>query len=51
MANRLQPVLTGHLPTTERVGELVAEAHRRFQSVDEGTVADYIPALALVLQR
>lgn len=48
MANPLQPVATRHVLSTERVGELVTEAHRRFQSVDEGVVADYIPALAQV---
>lgn len=39
---------TGHLPSPERVKALVEEAHRRFSSVDRGTVADYIPALAQV---
>ncbi|KEF42120.1 MAG: glutaminase [Cyanobium sp. CACIAM 14] len=39
-------ISTGHLPSPEVVQELVAEAHRRFQPVTEGRVADYIPALA-----
>ena len=42
------PVSTGHLPPAERVGTLVAEAYERYRSVDEGRVADYIPALAKV---
>ena len=39
-------VSTGHLPPGERVDTLLAEAYERFKSVDEGKVADYIPALA-----
>jgi glutaminase len=42
------PVSTGHLPAAERVRALVAEAHERFKSIDEGKNADYIPALAKV---
>ncbi len=42
------PVSTGHLPPGDRVTTLVTEAHDRFKSVDAGTVADYIPALAQV---
>jgi glutaminase len=38
-------VSTGHLPPAERVDTLLAEAYERFRSVDEGKVADYIPAL------
>lgn len=41
-------VSTGHLPPTDRVQSLVQEAYERFQSVAEGKVADYIPALASV---
>ncbi len=41
-------VSTGHLPPTDLVQALVTEAHDRFKSVDEGKVADYIPALAKV---
>src|SRR5262245_13484035 len=39
-------ISTGHLPPSERVGALVAEAHARFKAIDDGKVADYIPALA-----
>ncbi|CAH0281547.1 glutaminase A [Roseomonas sp. CECT 9278] len=39
-------VSTGRLPAPETVTALVAEAQRRFAPVAEGTVADYIPALA-----
>lgn len=39
-------ISTGHLPSEAVVAELVAEAHRRFATVSEGTVATYIPALA-----
>ena len=42
------PVSTGHLPAAERVRALVAEAHERFKSIDEGKNAEYIPALANV---
>jgi glutaminase len=34
------------LPPAERVDTLLAEAYERFKTVDEGKVADYIPALA-----
>lgn len=40
------PVSTGHLPPATQVDTLLAEAHTRFKSLDEGKVADYIPALA-----
>jgi glutaminase len=39
-------VSTGHLPAAERVRTLLSEGHERFKSVNEGKVADYIPALA-----
>jgi glutaminase len=39
-------VSTGHLPGADVVRELVVEAYERFRGVDEGAVADYIPALA-----
>jgi len=39
-------ISTGHLPNEAVVRELVAEAHRRFATVNEGKVATYIPALA-----
>ena len=40
------PVSTGHLPPATQVDTLLAEAHTRFKSLDEGKIADYIPALA-----
>jgi glutaminase len=39
-------VSTGHLPTPEVVQNLVNEAHGHFACVDQGCLADYIPALA-----
>jgi glutaminase len=48
MLTTFSPVSTGHLPAAERVCALVAEAHERFKSIDEGKNADYIPALAKV---
>ena len=39
-------ISTGHLPPAERVQAVVAEAHSRFRAIDDGDVADYIPALA-----
>jgi glutaminase len=39
-------VSTGHLPRAQRVQALLDDGHRRYRDVDEGTVADYIPALA-----
>ena len=39
-------VSTGHLPPAERVDTLLSEAYELFKTVDEGKVADYIPALA-----
>jgi glutaminase len=39
-------ISTGRLPEPRRVAELVAAAHARYAPVDEGKVADYIPALA-----
>ena len=39
-------VSTGDLPPADKVATLVREAHRLYQGVDEGEVADYIPALA-----
>ncbi len=41
-------VSTGHLPEADRVALLVSEAHERYRRLDEGLVADYIPALARV---
>ena len=42
----LDVVSTGTLPRAELVAELMQDAHDRFGSVDDGEVADYIPALA-----
>ena len=42
------PISTGHLPDPEWVRRLVAEAYERYRGLDEGKVADYIPALARV---
>jgi glutaminase len=41
-------ISTGHLPPAQRVQALVADAHARFKAIDDGKVADYIPALAAV---
>jgi glutaminase len=41
-----QWISTGRLPAETVVRALVEEAHQRFRSVREGTVATYIPALA-----
>jgi len=45
-ATTLSRVSTGHLPPDEEVAALVAAAYERYKSLDEGEVADYIPALA-----
>lgn len=42
------PISTGHLPDVEWVRRLVLEAYERYRGLDEGKVADYIPALARV---
>jgi glutaminase len=39
-------VSTGHLPSVAMIEQLLAEAHERYRRVEDGTVADYIPALA-----
>ena len=39
-------VSTGELPVPEVVQLLLAEVHDLYRSLDEGAVADYIPALA-----
>ena len=39
-------VSTGALPDPEHVLELLSSAHERIRHVDDGTLADYIPALA-----
>jgi glutaminase len=41
-------VSTGRLPHPETVRDLIGAAHRAYQPVTEGRVADYIPALAQV---
>jgi glutaminase len=38
-------VSTGSLPPSDFIRSLIAEAHAKFVTVDEGKVADYIPAL------
>lgn len=45
-ANGVPAVSTGGLPDTKVVQALVAEAHNRYKSLNEGAMADYIPALA-----
>jgi glutaminase len=45
-ATEIENISTGHLPSPELVKSLVAEVYDRYKSLDEGTVADYIPALA-----
>lgn len=42
----LDVVSTGTLPRRELVAELMQDAHDRYAGVDDGAVADYIPALA-----
>lgn len=44
----LAAISTGHLPPMEQVDQLVIEAYQRFKDIDEGKVADYIPALARI---
>ena len=39
-------VSTGSLPPDNLVASLITEAHERYRSVEDGAVADYIPALA-----
>jgi len=39
-------ISTGHLPREELVERLMRDAHQRYAGVDDGAVADYIPALA-----
>jgi len=40
------PVSTGHLPSSDRVQAWVDEAFERYRYVEEGSTADYIPALS-----
>jgi glutaminase len=44
----ISAVSTGSLPPPEQVERLIAEAHARYRDLDDGTVADYIPALGRV---
>ena len=44
-AEELSVVSTGHLPTADRVDQLMREAHSRYAPIVDGIVADYIPAL------
>jgi glutaminase len=39
-------ISTGHLPPDNEVAVIITEAYERYKSLDEGEVADYIPALA-----
>ena len=48
MPTNLSSVSTGHLPSSERVATLVAEAYEAFSAVNDGKNADYIPALSAV---
>ena len=41
-------VSTGHLPDPDLVARLVQKAYDRYRALDEGKVADYIPALGRV---
>lgn len=39
-------ISTGELPDEGEIAQLVVQAHNRYRDVDDGKVADYIPALA-----
>jgi glutaminase len=39
-------ISTGQLPSAEEIAHLVTDAYERYRGIDEGHVADYIPALA-----
>jgi glutaminase len=41
-------ISTGHLPEPELARQLVSEAHRKFESIDDGHVSQVYPALARV---
>jgi glutaminase len=43
-----EAVSTGHLPSPDEVAQSVRAAYQRYQTLDEGVVADYIPALGRV---
>jgi len=44
--DHVSDISTGTLPGRARVTDAMAEAHQLFAGVDDGNVADYIPALA-----
>lgn len=44
----VEVVSTGHLPAEDFVSGSVREAYERYRTLDEGVVADYIPALGRV---
>jgi glutaminase len=46
MSDHSGSVSTGQLPSAEEVVAVVLEAYERYQGLEEGVVADYIPALA-----
>ncbi len=39
-------VSTGHLPSGNLIASLLSEGHERYSGIEDGAVADYIPALA-----
>ncbi len=41
-----EPVSTGHLPAPSDVTRILAAGHQRYLELNDGQVADYIPALA-----
>jgi glutaminase len=41
-----QQAFTGELPRERRIKALMADAHSRYAALDDGELADYIPALA-----
>jgi glutaminase len=43
-----EAVSTGHLPSPDEVAQSVRAAYQRYRTLDEGVVADYIPALGRV---
>jgi glutaminase len=43
-----EAVSTGHLPSPDEVARSVRAAYQRYQTLDEGVVVGYIPALGRV---
>ena len=43
---RIERISTGALPSDEEVRTVVTDGYEQFRSLEEGTVATYIPALA-----